>query len=760
MSQGDHIPRYTSRCLRLGGSVQGVGFRPFVSRSAQQFGITGSVCNHGGEVEIVAQGDASQLERFLHHLLTRPPPLAQPLLKADQPIELPRQESFTILPSRSDATASVHLPLDQPLCHECLQELGNPADRRYHYPFINCTQCGPRYTLIAQLPYDRSNTAMAHFALCEDCRREYHDQEDRRYHAEPIACPACGPALTFERGDEVTFGNEPALAAALAALRAGAIVAVKGIGGYHLMCDARNEDAVTRLRQRKQRPAKPLAVMFPWRGIKGTAALNGEVLVTPVEEPRLLSPERPIVICARHPDSTLAPSLAPGLPEIGVLLPYSPLHHLLLDQFDGPLVATSANLSGEPVLSDNDEARRRLDAIADAFLHHDRPILHPSDDSLYRSIANTTRPLRLGRGSAPRELTLPFSLPHALLAVGGHLKNSVTLAWDNHAVLSPHIGDLDTPRGLQLFEETLRQMQQLYGVEAEAVVCDAHPDYASSRWARQCGLPVDTVLHHHAHASALYGEHHGEGDWLVFTWDGSGYGGNHTLWGGETFLGTPGRWQHFATLSPFHLPGGEKAARQPWRSGLALCWEAGRDWPQASVDTSLLLHGWQRGVNAPASSAVGRLFDGAAALLGLCHDARYEGEAAMRLESNARPGHAHGALPLVMNEQAPLLIDWQPLLPLLFDEQIPVAQRAGAFHDTLADTILAVARLARERHDLHSVGLCGGVFQNRLLGELAAEKLQQHGFEVKLATGIPCNDGGIAFGQVIEYLYRQESHQR
>ena len=756
MKTCDHITAFTTRCLRLSGRVQGVGFRPFVSRSAQQFGITGSVCNRGGEVEIVAQGHAAQLDGFLHHLLTEPPPMAKPVLSADQFIDAPQHDQFTILASQSDAADTIQMPLDQPLCDSCLRELSDPSDRRYRYPFINCTQCGPRYTIIERFPYDRTNTSMAGFPLCPGCEDEYLDSGERRYHAEPIACPDCGPVLQYQAGDELIAGNDDSLNAAVTALRSGAIVAVKGIGGYHLMCDARNESAVLRLRQRKQRPGKPLAVMFPWRGSSGTGALSREVETTRVEQERLLSPERPIVLCRCHKECTLAPSIAPGLNEVGALLPYSPLHHLLLDQFDGPLVATSGNVSGEPVLSDNDEAQQRLANVADAFLLHNRPILHPVDDSLYRTIAGVTRPLRLGRGNAPLELKLPFPLPHPVLAVGGHLKNTVALAWGDRIVLSPHIGDLDSPRGMTLFEETIAHLQQLYGITAGAVICDAHPDYISSRWAGNCGLPRTSVLHHHAHASALYGEHHGEGDWLLFTWDGSGFGGTKSLWGGESFVGKPGNWQHFSSLVPFPLPGGEKAARQPWRSALALCWEAGHEWSQVGIDTSLLQFAWQHRLNTPPSSAVGRLFDGVAALLGLCHDARYEGEAAMLLEAVAELGHIHGALPLVNNGGLPLLVDWQPLLPLIFDEETLVSQRAGVFHQILADTITAIALQARKRSGIRTVGLSGGVFQNRVLTELAREQLLHHGFEIRLATHIPCNDGGIAFGQVIEYLYRQE----
>ncbi|HEY0634488.1 MAG TPA: carbamoyltransferase HypF [Gammaproteobacteria bacterium] len=751
MDQGDPGSTFTTRSLRIGGRVQGVGFRPFVSRMAHTLGIHGSVCNKGGEVAIIAQGDEVQLAQFLQQLLSAPPP-AEPWLLADEPCIAPRHERFVILASHSAEDTSVQLPFDEALCAECQRELNDPADRRYHYPFINCSRCGPRYTLIDRLPYDRANTAMGEFALCPACQREYHDLTDRRYHAEPIGCPECGPSLRFVQDTLAIAGNGPTLAAAVTALRSGAIVAVKGIGGYHLLCDARNQAAVVRLRQRKQRPTKPLAVMFPWRGTTGNEAVITEVELTQGEATRLHHSQRPIVLGRRRADSTLALAVAPGLHEIGVLLPYSPLHHLLLDQFDGPLIATSGNLHGEPVLTADDEAAQRLGNIADAFLHHNRAIRRPADDSLYRTLAGETRPLRLGRGSTPLDLQLYQPLPHAVLAVGGHQKNTMALAWQQRAIISPHLGELDTPRAMQLFTARIDELQRLYQVTASAVVCDAHPGYASTRWARDSALPVTPVLHHHAHASALYGEHLGSGDWLVFTWDGNGYGSDGSWWGGETFCGAPGRWQRVASLRPFRLPGGEKAVRQPWRSALALCWEAGVEWPHAGIESTLLRQAWQRGLNAPWCSAVGRLFDGMAALLGVCQQAHYEGEAAILLEAQAAGASSHDALPLLTAGAGPWLIDWQPLLPLMLNGAMSTAERAGAFHHILAKSIVAVAHRARAQHAITTVGLTGGVFQNRLLCQLAYEGLVANGFEVRLATRLPGNDGGLAFGQVVEYL--------
>jgi hydrogenase maturation protein HypF len=742
--------------LTVSGRVQGVGFRPFVYRLAHQFSLRGWVRNEAGTVEIWAQGKTAALEAFEQALLEQAPPLARPRIAARSASEPQAFETFEILPSRADAPARIHVPPDYFACDDCLRELRDPDNRRYRHPFINCTQCGPRYTLISKLPYDRPNTSMAAFAMCPECRREYENPLDRRFHAEPVACPACGPRLQFVApGIATDRDNAAALTQAVAALRAGRIVAVKGIGGYHLICDARNDIAIARLRAKKPRPHKPLAVMVPARGADGLEAARALAELTPEHEHWLRDPVRPIVLVPKKLHAPLSQRIAPGLHEVGVMLPYSPLHHLLLDEFGGPLVATSGNISGEPVLTENDDVTRRLAHVAEAFLHHDRPIQRPADDPVYRVIAGFARPLRHGRGSAPLELSLPFKLDKPVLAVGGHMKNTVALAWEDRIVVSPHIGDLDAPRSLSVFEQVITDLQKLYGVRAESIVCDTHPVYVSSRWARRTGLPVTPVLHHYAHASALAGEHSDVGNWLVFAWDGVGYGADGTLWGGETLLGAPGHWQRAGSLRPFYLPGGEKAGREPWRSALSLCWEAGIEWKQCPEDPMLAHHAWRRRLNCPQTTSAGRLFDAAAALTGLHYRSSYEGQGPMLLEAACTEDSAHALpLPLARNRQGLWETDWAPLLPFLMNQKLTVTERADGFHASLVRALVAQANALREEHGELAVGLGGGVFQNRVLTERAFAALRENGFDVRLMHQVPCNDGGISYGQIIESGFR------
>ncbi|MGA8203198.1 MAG: carbamoyltransferase HypF, partial [Woeseiaceae bacterium] len=501
-----------ARRIVLSGHVQGVGFRPFVYRLARRYGLIGEVQNRLGQVVIVAAGTDEALARFQDELVTAAPPLARPHIDDSRDIEAPHSADFSIAESSADATARVFVPPDYFMCDDCRRELHDAADRRFRYPFINCTQCGPRYTLIEALPYDRANTSMAGFALCDDCLREYRDPGDRRFHAEPIACPVCGPRLHYTAGTEYV-STPDALAATLKQLRCGAIVAVKGIGGYHLMCDARDEAAVAALRERKHRPDKPLAVMFPLAGKDGLDIVHRYAEPTRDEAELLLSPGRPIVLTRKSRRAMLAPNIAPGLGEIGAFLPYSPLHQLLLEAYGAPLVATSANISGEPVLTDGGDVERRLGGVADAFLHHNRPIVRPADDPVYRRVANRMRPLRIGRGCAPLELTLPWPQGEPLLAVGGHMKGTLALSFEDRVIVSPHIGEMDSPRSLAVFERVAADLQALYGVTAKRIACDAHPGYTTQRWAREQGLPVDTVWHHRAHASALVAEFDPEQDW-------------------------------------------------------------------------------------------------------------------------------------------------------------------------------------------------------------------------------------------------------
>ena len=583
---------------------------------------------------------------------------------------------------------------------------------------------------------------------------------DRRFHAQPLACGVCGPALYWHHGGEKTRGNEPALAAALAALREGGIVGVRGVGGYHLLCDAANDSAVSRLRTRKGRPTKPLALMVPWRGSDGADFARELVHLSALEGATLRDSVRPIVVAARRAAAGVAASVAPGLRELAVMLPYSPLHHLLLQDFGAAMVATSANLSGEPVMIEPEQVEERLGGVADGFLHHDRVIARPADDPVVRVIAHAARPLRLGRGTAPLELILSVPTRVPTLAVGAYAKTTVALAWGERAVVSPHIGDLASPRGREVFAQVALDLQRLYGVRAERIVHDAHPGFPNTRWARASGLPTQAVWHHCAHAAAVAGEYPGLGQILVFTWDGVGLGPDGTLWGGEAMLGGPGEWRRVASFRPFRLPGGERAAREPWRSALALCWECGHVWPEGERLGGPLLRGaFEGGVNAPPTTAVGRLFDAAAALIGICLHASYEAEAPMRLEALCEDEGPPVRLPLTRDAAGVWRSDWAPLVAALRDERRTPAIRAEMFHASLAQALYEQALAVREQTGVVRVGLAGGVFQNRLLTEQAQARLTAAGFEVLVSERLPINDAAISYGQLIEAAAGQAANQ-
>jgi hydrogenase maturation protein HypF len=740
-----------ARRWRIGGRVQGVGFRPFVYRLAHSYELTGWVRNNGGEVEIHAEGPVDRLQVFGDALLSRTPPAAVAQLRDVRPAHRELSAQFRILASTCDGDLHIHVPADLFTCDDCLAEMHDPTARRYRYPFINCTQCGPRYTLIRKMPYDRVNTTLDRFTLCRDCAAEYADPDERRFHAEPLACAACGPALSWYDGRRETGGNEAALAAALAALRAGKVVAVRGVGGYHLLCDAADENAVARLRTRKRRPAKPLAVMVPWRGSDGLDYARTLAQLSPLEAAMLRGSVRPIVLVSRRPQALIASAVAPGLRELALMLPYSPLHHLLLDDFGAALVATSANLSGEPVLTDPKDVEARLGDVADGFLHHDRAIARPADDPVFRLTASIPRPLRLGRGTAPLELDLPQPIRVPTLAVGAYMKTTVALAWGNRAVVSPHIGDLASPRGREVFAQVARDLQQLYGVRAERIVHDAHPGFPNTRWARESGLPTQAIWHHFAHAAAVAGEYPSEAQLLCFTWDGVGLGPDNTLWGGEAVLGRPGAWQHAASFRPFRLPGGERAAREPWRSALAVCWECGDVWPEGEhLGGSLLRRAFDSGVNAPSTTAVGRLFDAAAALIGVSLHASYEGEAPMRLEALCEDVVPPLVLPLARDATGLWRSDWAPLVAAMLDARCTPAVRAALFHSSLAQALCEQALAVREHSGVARVGLCGGVFQNRVLAEQVHALLTAAGFDVLIPERLPINDAAISYGQLIE----------
>jgi len=743
-------PAMITRQIILSGQVQGVGFRPFIYRLAIDHHLVGWVRNTVGQVEVHVQGKPHDIEHFLDEVFIKNPPLAEPKLEINRQIENADYNTFSILQSNEQGSAQISVPDDLFLCEECLAELYDQSNRRYHYPFINCTQCGPRYTLIRSLPYDRANTTMAGFNMCPQCLAEYQDPQSRRFHAEPIACQKCGPSVRFKIDDVVYDNNEAAIQKTVETLQQGKVVAVKGVGGYHLMCDAKNTNAITRIRNNKHRPHKPLAIMFPSQLDNPFKYAERFVDLSNNDKSFLLQPARSILLVEKKAHTELSEQIAPGLDEVGVMLPYSPLHHLLLNEFKGPIVATSANISGEPVLIDNLEVEKRLGHVADAYLHHNRPIERPADDPVYKNIANKPRPIRTGRGVTPLELTLPFTLEQPVLAVGAHMKNVIALAWGNRVVISPHIGDMDTVRSLDVFENTITDLQKLYAVKADNIICDAHPGYATTRWAKRQNIPVHDVYHHHAHASAAFYECDTDEKVMVFTWDGVGYGEDGTLWGGETFLGQPGDWQHVASMKPFYLPGGDKAGRQPWRSAAALCWENGLNYTINQNNDPLLHQAWQRKFNTRQTTSVGRLFDAAAALTGVCHTVSYEGQGPMEFEALCNDANEY--IEFTLNKNNGIWeSNWEPLVEKMLDKSLSISARATLFHASMANVILQQAKTIRRYYDVNIISFSGGVFQNRVLTEYANKLLCEEGFQIHIPERIPLNDAGISFGQIIEY---------
>jgi hydrogenase maturation protein HypF len=706
--------RLERRRFQIAGVVQGVGFRPFVYGLARRHGLAGFVLNDGSGVVIEAEGDPDQLDAFGVSLREEAPTLARVDGVVTQLLAVRGDVEFAIAPSEAKGRSAL-IPPDVATCDACLRELFDPADRRYRYPFVNCTQCGPRFTIVRTVPYDRPNTTMAAFELCSDCRREYEDPADRRFHAEPIACPACGPRLSMP------------LEEAVGLLRGGAILAVKGLGGYHLACDAASEEAVARLRARKQREEKPFALM--------AAAPELLAEVDEAEAAHLRSPERPVVLVRRRPDAPAAPSVAPGTPWLGIMLPYTPLHHLLLADFGGALVMTSGNRSDEPIAYEDDEARRRLGGIADAFLSHDRPIHRRCEDSVVRAAF----PVRRSRGFVPTSLSLPLTAARTIVATGAELKSTFCVARGREAFLSPHLGDLDSELAYGAFRTDLALFLEMLAVEPEVIACDLHPEYLATKWAREQDAELVEVQHHHAHAAACLAEHGEQGPALALVFDGTGYGTDGTLWGGEVLRCDLASFERVAHLEPVPLPGGEAAIREPWRTAAAYLEAAGRPvpferWPL--VRESLK-------VNAPLSSGMGRLFDAVAALLGVRERVTYEGQAAIELEQLAGETPAE-PYPCRVAEG---LIAGADLVRAAHEDLAagrPRAEIAAAFHEGVAAAATAACAEAGEPR---TVVLSGGSFQNLRLLASTRRRLEQLGFRVLTHRRVPPNDGGLSYGQ-------------
>ena len=763
------------RHIHVDGVVQGVGFRPFIYGLALRHGLVGWVLNSSSGVDIEVQAAPDVLDAFQAAITAEAPPLARIDRVTAAPLAVdPEEDGFAIRHSAADAGTSLVSP-DVATCPDCLRELLDPADRRYRYPFTNCTNCGPRYTIIRAMPYDRPQTTMADFPMCPDCLAEYENPLDRRFHAQPNACPVCGPRVALVasetiraalQGDEV---DDVARAAAL--LRAGYILAVKGLGGFHLACDATNPEAVARLRTRKARPDKPFAVMLgTLDDVRAQCEVNAD-------EARLLAAvSAPIVLLYTRPEATIAPNVAPDNPMLGVMLPYTPLHHLLVRDAGLPLVMTSGNLSDQPVITDNAEALEKLAAIADVFLVHDRPIHMRCDDAVWwvdRFAGEgdaVLQPLRRSRGDAPYPIRLVWSSPAPLLATGAEMKNTLCLVRGSDAFLSQHIGEVDSLEALDYYRAALDHLSALFKVTPEVIVHDLHPGYLTTRLARDLAaerdLPRIEVQHHHAHIAAVLGEHGRAGPVIGIALDGTGYGPDGTIWGGEVLIASVRDYERVAYLEPLPLPGGEVAIRRPYRIAWGYVWETLGEIPRIPTlsrishvnpqEQSLVIQQVERHLNAPLTSSAGRLFDAVSALLGLCPVTTFEAQAAIALELAAREADLDAARPYPFDLGADGILRLGPLLAaLVADVQggRAVSAIAADFHVTLAEMVGAAAAQARDRSGLDVAALSGGVFQNRLLLRLTRARLRAAGFEVLTHQQVPANDGGLSLGQAVVGLH-------
>ncbi len=749
------------------GIVQGVGFRPFVCNLARRLGLAGFVANTGTGVRICISGTEVQISRFLALLQKSPPPLSQIFnIQVSESDDCPESSTFTIAKSRVHTHKTTLISPDTATCTLCVRDILDPNNRRYGYPFTNCTDCGPRLTIIKQLPYDRRYTSMSVFTMCPQCDREYHDPSDRRFHAQPNACPECGPALNWHDANGHTLiaaDNRQCIEQCAKALGAGAVVAIKGLGGFHLAVDAASSKAVTKLRERKHRKDKPLAIM----------AANMETAerlaqITCMERELLLSTQCPIVLCRKRANAPIAQEVAPGIGEIGIMLPYTPLHHLLFARPECPrtLVMTSGNTSQEPICTDNTEAIERLDQIANYFLMHNRDIVTRVDDSVCRIVRGRLQIIRRSRGYVPAPVMVE-GLSGSMLACGAEKKNTFCLSRGAQLFPSQHIGDMKGPDNLAFFEESVKHLQQVLDIRIDSVTCDLHPDYLSTRFADSLDLPCTRVQHHHAHAAAVMAEHN-LSEAIAVIYDGSGLGPDGTIWGGEILHCHQRGFRRLGHLSPMLLPGGDLATRQIWRMGLALLSACGysiterRTLPTAMqlIDERIRLNIaalMKKRINCPVTSSMGRLFDAVASVMGIRQEANFEAQAAMELESLAEEAHGN-YLPekerytaTVHQRHGRYLMDFRPVTAWIIEDMAnrkPAGAVALSFHLWLVNSTALVLRKLHAQTGISTVVLGGGCFQNRLLMELLAETLERDGLNVYTGEQVPVNDGGIAVGQI------------
>jgi hydrogenase maturation protein HypF len=746
------VAQLVRTAIRVEGIVQGVGFRPFVYTLATGLGLTGHVGNDADGVFAEVEGPAAAVSKFLLALERDAPPLARIERVTATPMTPCGSRSFTIAASGPAGRPNTLVSADTATCADCLRELADPADRRFGYPFINCTNCGPRFTIIRDVPYDRPLTTMADFELCGPCAGEYHDPANRRFHAQPTCCPVCGPRLTLLD----PAGNAPAgppLARTAELLRAGQVLAIKGLGGYHLAADAACEQAVAALRARKHREDKPFAVM-----VADLAAVGRLCELDDAAAGLLTSPGRPIVLLTRRPDADVAASTAPGNHSLGIMLPYTPLHHLLLQAVGRPIVLTSGNVSDEPIVFRDRDALAALGGIADAFLLHDRAIHVRTDDSVARVFGGRPMLIRRSRGFVPEPLSVTRPFPRPVLACGAELKNTFCVARDRHAFISHHIGDLENAETLRSFTEGIEHFRRLFDVDPQVVAHDLHPEYLSTKYAVELdGVDLTGVQHHHAHIASCLADNGADGPVIGVAFDGTGFGTDGTIWGGEFLIADLAGFERAGHLAPVPMPGGAAAIRQPWRMAAAYL-GGGLDhldvmrrnaerWPTMVAMA-------RKGVNSPLTSSAGRLFDAAAAILGVRDTINYEGQAAVELEQLADRGETGGtgAYPAGIETGPPFLARGGDLLHGVIEDLaagIAPGVIAARFHHGVAALIEAGCLLTRDRSGLDTVALSGGVFQNQLLLRAAVSRLEGRGFRVLVHSRIPCNDGGISLGQAV-----------
>lgn len=759
MSHLERSPLVVNRKIKITGVVQGVGFRPFVYQLAHTYTLNGFIYNDTAGVSLEVEGMDNAIEAFMKSLRSDLPPLARIDTLISEVGERLGYTRFQILQSEIQNDKSALVSPDIAICKNCLLEMNDTGNRRYNYPFINCTDCGPRYSIIKTLPYDRPNTSMQFFTMCEACHHEYIDPLNRRFHVQPISCPDCGPTLRLiDTSHTILAEDEHAIALTVNAIKKGRIVAVKGLGGFHLLCDAHNSRSIAELRQRKQRPAKPFAVMF-----QDIEALKLSAIISPDEAELITSKEKPIVIVPKRSRSTISELVAPGIDRIGVFLPYTPLHHLLLNEAGVPLVATSANLSDEPIIRNSAELLEKLGSVVDLVLDHDREILNANDDSVLQMVGTEKITLRMARGYAPKSIKLPFKSKKNILSLGANQKNSIAIVFDDTLIMSPYIGDLNSLQAFEYFERTLQSLKRFYDFEPEVIVYDKHPEYMTTKWAKQLKadypeLQSIEVQHHYAHLLAGMAEFHLDGKVLGFAFDGTGFGDDGTIWGGEVMIADNQHYERMVTFAPFRLLGGEKAIKEPRRSALAMLFEyytldeihSLKSAPLkqfSKIEINILHKAWKQGINAPLNSSMGRLFDAVASFADIVHVSSFEGESGLIMEQYV-DANITGSFPFEIDNG---IINLRPMLQTIINME-DKKEIVSMFFNTVTEIIFQIAKMYPALPLLFS----GGVFQNKVLVEQISIRCIKEKRIYYFQNETAINDGGIALGQAWYALHRSQ----